>query len=582
MNKKSIKKYFLYVIINSGDNMTKRVRKKKKIKVKRIIIVLLALIILGFVIYKGLGLLKNNVKIITKNYYLTSNINKVDTYNYNEETLKMEDGEKLSRGTLVKSHDKTKVIDEITYTEVKKDDKVYYIKPENLTLDKDKIVTEKEKYVRTSVTVYKNELDSKIASLIKKGNKLDILSYDYIDSEGLVNMYKIKKDDIEGWVYRKYLVDTEEEAKADYNENGVYDTHKDRKYSYELYGGHASTLDYYPYEKPDFKDNPLLKTAKTMYLNAGVIKEIDSYLDIAKSSGVNAIVVDIKDGALGYPVEVAKEYSQTAYDSAINDFDEFKSAIDKIKEAGIYAIARIVVFNDSHYGHDHPEDCIESPVSSQKWPSAYSRGAWEYNVELAKAVVHDMGFNEVQFDYVRFPETAYNMSRNSNTNFKNKYDEEKAEAIQNFLFYATDQLHKEGVYLSVDVFGECSSEYVTSYGQYWPAISNIVDVVSSMPYTDHFGRNVDTWSNAYQTVYNWAKGAAKRQEEIPTPAVARTWITAYDTPYWNPSVVYGASKISDQAKALVDAGLKGGFITWNSASSLYKYNQIKDAFSKDY
>ena len=165
---------------------------------------------------------------------------------------------------------------------------------------------------------------------------------------------------------------------------------------------------------------------------------------------------------------------------------------------------------------------------------------------------------------------------------RNAYDEEKAEAIQNFLFYATDQIHKEGAYLSVDVFGECSSEYVTSYGQYWPAISNIVDAVSSMPYTDHFGRNYDTWSNAYQTVYNWAKGAAARQTEIPTPGIARTWITAYDTPYWNPTVVYGASKISDQAQALVDAGLEGGFITWNSASNIWKYRQIQDAFSKDY
>ena len=174
------------------------------------------------------------------------------------------------------------------------------------------------------------------------------------------------------------------------------------------------------------------------------------------------------------------------------------------------------------------------------------------------------------------------MSIKGNSDFKNKYDEEKAETVQNFLFYASDQIHKTGAYLSVDVFGECSGEYVTAYGQYWPAISNVVDVISSMPYTDHFGRRVDTWTNAYQTVNNWAKGAATRQTEIPTPAIARTWITAYDTPYWNPTVVYGASKIEDQVKALYDAGLDGGFITWNSASSLAKYEQIKSAFAKDY
>ena len=312
------------------------------------------------------------------------------------------------------------------------------------------------------------------------------------------------------------------------------------------------------------------------------LPKIARYLKIATTSGVNAIVVDIKDGALAYPVEIAKEYSMTAYNTAINSYDTYKKVINKIKEVNIYVIGRIVVFNDTHYGKDHPEECIKSNASSRLWPSGYSRGAWEYNVELAKAAVKDMGFNEIQFDYVRFPEDAYNMSKNSSTDFRNKYNEEKAETIQNFLFYATDEIHKVGAYLSVDVFGECSGTYVTSYGQYWPAISNIVDAISSMPYTDHFDRVAERWEKPYQTVYNWAKGAAERQTEIPTPAIPRTWITAYDTPYWNPTVIYDASKISAQAQALVDAGLEGGFITWHSASSLSKYKQIKSAFAKDY
>ena len=87
--------------------------------------------------------------------------------------------------------------------------------------------------------------------------------------------------------------------------------------------------------------------------------------------------------------------------------------VSQVAAAACNVIGRIVVFNDSHYGKDHPEDCITSPVSSQAWPSAYARGAWEYNVELAKATIKDMGFNEIQFDYVRFPEAAYNMSRSN-------------------------------------------------------------------------------------------------------------------------------------------------------------------------
>lgn len=560
--------------------MEKR-RRKRKIKIGRVLLfVIILILIIGIIIFftsKG-----KNISIGKSSMYLAGDTNKVTTYIMDEDNSLKENSE-LVRGKKVIYSGKKVNMNDNEYLLIKFDNKEYYVNAKQLVKNVKDVVLEKERYVRTSVTVYENETDSKIASFIKKGNKLDITGYDKLLDDGNVNMYKIKYNDTEGYVYSKYLVNDKESADSVYNENGVYDIHKDRKFKgRELYGGKASTLDYYPYERVDFEDNKLLKKAKTMYLNAGTIGSIDSYLKIAKENGVNAMVVDIKDGALAYSSNVAKEISPTAYATAINDNSSYKSAIDKIKDAGIYAIGRIVVFNDVHYGKDHPEDCISSTASSRLWPSAYSRGAWYYNVELAKEAVKEMGFNEIQFDYVRFPEDAYNMSIKGNSDFKNKYDEEKAEAVQNFLFYATDQIHKVGAYLSVDVFGECSGEYVTAYGQYWPAISNIVDAISSMPYTDHFGRSVDTWTNAYRTVYNWAKGATARQKEIPTPAVARTWITAYDTPYWKPTVIYNASKIEDQVRALYDAGLDGGFITWNSASSLAKYEQIKTAFNKDY
>lgn len=555
--------------------MGEKRRKKRRVNPVKVgivigisaIIVVLAVLLLG----KGKDIINKEAM------YLASSDKVVKLYILDDDGNLKED-KNLVRGTKVSSYKNTVTKDNKSYIKIDYDKSIYYVDSGSLVKDAKSAVLEKVKYVRTSVTVYQNSEDSKIESFIKKGNKIDVTDYDKLLEDGSVNMYKIKNDNTEGWVYGKYLVNDEETANEVYNENSVYDTHKDRKYGLrELYGGKASTLDYYPYERVEFENNKLLKSAKAMYLNAGTIGSIDSYLKIAKENGVNAIVVDIKDGALAYSSEVAKEISPTAYKTAINDNSLYKAAIDKIKEAGIYAIGRIVVFNDTHYAKDHPEDCI----NSTGWPSAYSRNVWYYNVELAKEAAREMGFNEIQFDYVRFPENAYNLSV-AKADFKNKYDEEKAEAVQNFLFYATDQIHKEGIYLSVDVFGECSSEYVTAYGQYWPAISNIVDAISSMPYTDHFGRSVDTWTNAYQTVNNWAKGASARQKEIPTPAVARTWITAYDTPYWNPKVIYNAGKIEDQVRALYDAGLDGGFITWNSASSLAKYEQIKSAFAKNY
>lgn len=555
--------------------MGEKRRKKRRVNPLKVGI---AIGIFAIIVVLAVLLLGKGKDIINKEAMYLSSSDKVVKLYIQDDDGNLKKDKDLVRGTKVSSYKDTITKDNKSYTKIDYDKSIYYVDSGSLVKDAKSAVLEKVKYVRTSVTVYQNSEDSKIESFIKKGNKIDVTDYDKLLEDGSVNMYKIKNDNTEGWVYGKYLVNDEETANEVYNENSVYDTHKDRKYGLrELYGGKASTLDYYPYERVEFENNKLLKSAKAMYLNAGTIGSIDSYLKIAKENGVNAIVVDIKDGALAYSSEVAKEISPTAYKTAINDNSLYKAAIDKIKEAGIYAIGRIVVFNDTHYAKDHPEDCI----NSTGWPSAYSRNVWYYNVELAKEAAREMGFNEIQFDYVRFPENAYNLSV-AKADFKNKYDEEKAEAVQNFLFYATDQIHKEGIYLSVDVFGECSSEYVTAYGQYWPAISNIVDAISSMPYTDHFGRSVDTWTNAYQTVNNWAKGASARQKEIPTPAVARTWITAYDTPYWNPKVIYNASKIEDQVRALYDAGLDGGFITWNSASSLAKYEQIKSAFAKNY
>ena len=485
----------------------------------------------------------------------------------------------------------------VIYRKIEYDGNIYLINPDDVCDKYEDSVKQKEVYVRTSITTYKDSESSNIYGFIKKGEKLDVVGFDKINKDGSVNMYKIKientndeidasdENDVYVYAYAKYIVDTLEEATAVYNENGTYDIHKDRRYSFELYGGYASNLDYYPYEKPSFENNVFVDQAKTYYLvgTKYILGDVDRYITLAKNAGADAFVVDIKDGALAYQSEVSKEYSITSYNTAMNSVDFYKQAIDKIKASGLYVIGRIVLFNDSQYAKDNPGECILSVYGENTgWVSAYSRRAWEYNVKLAREAVSLFGFNEIQFDYVRFPEASYRWSK-YNYNFNNTYNEEKAQAVQNFLYYATDQIHKDNVYLSVDVFGESSSEYVTAYGQYWPAISNIVDAISAMPYTDHFDRNNSAyWTNPYQTLKNWGLTAATRQKEIPTPAKVRTWITAYDTPYWNVTTVYGSNEIAAQVKGLVDAGLGHGFITWNANSSYNKYATIAPAFSREY
>ena len=510
----------------------------------------------------------------------------------------MQEAEQLPRGTEVILRDQEpEELPEGTFQRIYMDSKeeddaegqraeALYVHPENLAASKSAVVREKELYVRTPITLYKNSNGPEIAGFAPKGTKLAVTGFYGLDANGVVSKYKVRAvseesaeaaDDenaTEGFAYAKYLVRTQEEADAFYNENGEYDKAKKAKYDINLYGGKAEDLDYYPYERTEINGKEFCREARAMYLNSYAAIHSDAYLKLIKETGCNAVVIDIKDGSLSYKSPIAEQLSPTSYKKAYVSLEEFQAAVRKFKEAGVYTIGRITCFNDRYYAKDHPENCIKSKSAGAGWPSAFSREVWYYNVALATEAVEYMGFDEIQFDYVRFPESAYEMSQDKSTNFRNTYGESKCQAVQNFCFYAADSIHESGAYFSVDVFGECSDGYVTAYGQYWPGISNIVDAISSMPYTDHFG-DTDTWSEPKAVMTAWAKSAAKEQKKIPTPAAARTWITGYNTPFWAPSVTYDKQKLKEQVDALYKAGLDGGFIPWNSASSIDQYRMYK-------
>ena len=555
--------------------------KKAHLRLGRILLALVILVLV--VVFLFTGIKKLFTKVIDGNHtvFLASFDLAIQAYD-----KEFKEALFIPRGTEVKKYEKQITNEETgkTYDRILYKDQEYLIDVEQTVENVKEAVKETDMYVRTPVTVYKNEKDYKILGHEKKGSHLSILGYDYLKEDGSVNMYQISYGEEKGYVYAKYLTKTEEESLLNYNENGVYDIHKDRKFSFELYGGSPANLDYYPYEKASFENNPLMKDAHSFYIN-GSIGNIDAYIALAKANNVNTFVVDIKDGALAFEAEVAKTYSMSSFKTAMNSVENYKKAIDKIKEAGIYVVGRIVVFNDPIYAKDHPEDCISSTASQALWPSAYSRNVWEYNIALAQEAVEKFGFNEIQFDYVRFPESAYSMSKSPSTDFKNVYKEEKAQAVQGFLFYATDYLHRLNVYVSVDVFGECANNYVTAYGQYWPSITNIVDVISAMPYPDHFSKGsygiAIPWEQPYNLISSWGSIAATRQKEVKTPAIARTWIQAYNAIH-EPYIVYDEAKITEQIKALYEKGLNGGYIPWNANSSLEKYQAIAGAFKKDY
>ncbi len=494
----------------------------------------------------------------------------------------------ITRGTTVKKTLDSKELDGVRYWKVEhtglQNPEELYMDESNLVPAADMIVRETEVYVRTPVTIYSEAEGPAIASFAPKGTCLKVAGYDKLLTDGSVHKYKVeytdKKDETaEGYVYGKYLTDTQEKADAVYKKNGIYKKVKKDKYSFNLYGGKAKNLDYYPYEKPVIEGNEFCADARAMYLNCVAATNPDQYIKLIKKTDCNAVVIDIKDGVLAWPAKTAKEWSPKSYKTAYTSRKKYKKGINKLKDTGVYTIGRIVVFNDPIYAKDHPEDCIKYGGSAY-WPSAYSRDVWEYNVRLAQEAVKEFGFDEIQFDYVRFPENSYEMSKSGKANFRNTYDEEKGQAVQNFCFYAADQIHEAGAYFSVDVFGECAYGYMTAYGQYWPGISNIVDAISAMPYTDHMGGGDSTWKNPYATMKNWGKKAKKRQDYLENPAAARTWITGYNTPYWDPVVNYGKKELKAQIKGLKDAGLEGGFIPWNAYNDLGKYKQYKDIWNK--
>ena len=520
--------------------------------------------------------------------YYNSNIQiiKKDRYMYiasNQLTLKISEEVELTRGT------KVLVIEENTDTyRIFYDEKNYLIDKNNLSDNVEDVVKETNMYVRTPITIYGEDK----LYYAKKGSKLNIISYEQLKEDGSVTKYKVSYDGKEGYVYSKYLVFEESESLKHYDEENTYQIHSKRTNT--LGGGSAANLDFYPFIKDKIEGNDMPDETRTLYLNSAAIRNVDKYIEFAKNNNINAFVVDIKDNTSpAYKSKVMEKYSPTNYKYGYSTMDNYKTYIQKLKDNGFYVIGRITIFKDSYYVNDHKESAILDATTKEPfrhngsyWPSAYNRDVWKFNVELAKEAVVEMGFNEIQFDYVRFPDRTYNLELQNKIDFNNIYEEDKASAIQTFLMYAFDELRTVGAYVSADVFGESAHNYVTGYGQYWGAISNVVDVISPMPYPDHFGKyeygfTVPVWTVPYEVLNVWARDfVTKRQKEIPTPAIVRTWIQTYDA-MKEPSVLYDKDKIYDQIKALRDNNLSGGYMTWNAGSSLARYEFVKEAFSKE-
>ena len=455
-----------------------------------------------------------------------------------------------------------------------------YLDAANLTADYNGAVLTETVYALRGMSLT-DETGAVPGCAVEKGMALTVTGFDGLDENGEVLRWAVSCDRGEGYIDGENVRLTAEEAAVQYNDT-LYALHAARGDSWG--GGDAAGLDYYPTEKPAFTDNVMPDEVRALYLNGSAIQYADSYIRLAQGTGINAFVVDIVDGtAVSYASPVMQQYSPSAYAAAQDTMEGFKANVQKLRDAGYYVIGRITVFNDAHLAADHPEYVISDlngtplKISSMYWPSAYNRTVWQYKVELALEAAA-LGFNEIQFDYIRFPDGAYKYEQAGTIDYKNTYGESKAQAVQRFLIYAAQRLHDAGYYISGDVFGECANAYVTACGQYWPAISSVVDAISGMPYPDHYSAQGDykPWEHPYTTVHNFGESAMARQSETVSPGAVRTWIQCYNA-IREPYNHYGATELADEVRALRDAGCTGGFMTWNGASDIDKYAEVISA-----
>lgn len=322
------------------------------------------------------------------------------------------------------------------------EDSFGYLAREQLVTDPKDVVATKIIYVRTAVNLL-DEAGAVPGRLVQKGEALTVTGWQDMDASGAVGRWQVEG----GYIRAEYVTMDEPSAKAQYDQE-VYQLHAERGDSWG--GGDAAGLDYFPREKAVFQGHPMPGEVKALYLNNESIAQAAEYVEVADSCGINAFVVDIMDGgAIAYPSEVMKQYSPSAYESAYNTLEVYQTGIKTLKDAGYYVIGRITAFNDPHLAEDHPECVIADQageplqIGGMYWPSVYSRFVWQYKVELGLEAARLMGFDEIQFDYMRFPDGTWAFEEGA-IDYRNENGESKAQAVQRFLMYACDRLHDAG------------------------------------------------------------------------------------------------------------------------------------------
>ncbi|MDO4961884.1 MAG: putative glycoside hydrolase [Eubacteriales bacterium] len=343
---------------------------------------------------------------------------------------------------------------------------------------------------------------------------------------------------------------------------------------------------------PEEIDTRVPTKVKGIYVASKPLKNeefMSKFWDIMDQTELNAVVIDIKD-----------DYGKVTYDMqgvpALNELNSIEVSIEdmpglmaKFKEHGIYTIARIVSMRDPHLGYVKPEWCLTKPDgtvyrdgSDYAWMNPYKTEYWDYLVDIGKACARD-GFDEVQFDYIRFC-----TERGAGDCV---YDEEevrgrdKISVITELVQYLYDNLRPEGVFVSCDVFGTIIQSQLDSrsVGQSYSTMASIIDYICPMIYPSHYASGNFGLDSPDKQPYEAILGALRRsrnelkkarEEADVRQAVVRPWLQSF-TASWLGSgnyMKYDADAVRQQIQGVYDSGYDE-WILW-SASVNYFYDGL--------
>jgi len=338
---------------------------------------------------------------------------------------------------------------------------------------------------------------------------------------------------------------------------------------------HVKAIGYRPYKIDNNSTVQQLTPirVKALYLTfwgaSPYSKTFKKALDLIDKTELNSIIVDVKNeyGYTSYKTDVKKANEYKTYQKrTIKDIDYF---IKKLNEKDIYKIARIVVFKDELQASNNPDYAIKKEKTAKiwrnhdnmAWVDPFDKKSWKYVLDIAEDAAKK-GFDEINFDYIRFPaKDGLKLKRKST-------QESRTKTIAAFIDYAQDRLRKYGVFISVDTYGNiCWSNGDSNIGQTIEIFEKHADYVCPMLYPSGFAYGSFSFKYPASKPYEVYARSIKHIKDKINPKKVRPWIQAFRD-YKKQRLRYGKKEIQAQIKACDDTNTNG-WMLWSPSS---KYN----------